>query len=35
MNGAKLKVTVLYDLLEEEPTEVPEEVPAPRKRAGP
>jgi D-alanine-D-alanine ligase len=30
----KLKVTVLYDLLEEEPVEVQEEVPAPRKRTG-
>src|ERR1700759_2279912 len=35
MNGTKLKVTVLYDLWEEEPTEVEEEVPAPRKRKGP
>jgi len=35
MNGTKLKITVLYDLWEEEPTEVPEEeVPAPRKRKG-
>ena len=33
MNGTKLKVTVLYDLWEEEPAEVPEEVPAPRKRS--
>ena len=32
MTGTKLKVTVLYDLWEEEPAEVPEEVPAPRKR---
>jgi D-alanine-D-alanine ligase len=32
MNGTKLKVTVLYDLWEEEPAEVEEEVPAPRKR---
>jgi D-alanine-D-alanine ligase len=31
---AKLKVTVLYDLWEEEPAEVPEEVPAPRNRKG-
>ncbi len=31
---AKLKVTVLYDLWEEEPVEVQEEVPAPRKRKG-
>src|SRR6202034_3891417 len=31
MNG-KLKVTVLYDLWEEEPVEVEEEIPAPRKR---
>jgi D-alanine-D-alanine ligase len=29
-----LKVTVLYDLWEEEPAEVQEEVPAPRKRKG-
>ena len=28
---AKLKITVLYDLWEEEPAEVPEEVPPPRK----
>ena len=35
MNGTKLKITVLYDLWEEEPVEVPEEeVPAPRKRKG-
>ena len=34
MAGAKLKVTVLYDLWEEEPAEVEEEVPAPRKRKG-
>jgi len=34
MTGGKLKVTVLYDLWEEEPAEVPEEVPAPRKRKG-
>jgi D-alanine-D-alanine ligase len=32
MTGGKLKVTVLYDLWEEEPAEVQEEVPAPRKR---
>src|ERR1700739_3520710 len=31
---AKLKVTVLYDLWEEEPAEVEEEVPLPRKRKG-
>jgi D-alanine-D-alanine ligase len=31
---AKLKVTVLYDLWEEHPAEVQEEVPAPRKRKG-
>ena len=31
---AKLKVTVLYDLWEEEPAEVPEDVPAPRNRKG-
>lgn len=31
---AKLKVTVLYDLWEEEPAEVQEEVPPPRKRKG-
>ena len=35
MTGGKLKVTVLYDLWEEEPAEVPEESPAPRKRKGP
>ena len=34
MTGTKLKVTVLYDLWEEEPVEVEEEVPAPRKRKG-
>jgi D-alanine-D-alanine ligase len=34
MTGTGLKVTVLYDLWEEEPAEVPEEVVAPRKRAG-
>ena len=34
MTGTKLKVTVLYDLWEEEPAEVPEEVPVPRKRKG-
>ncbi len=35
MNGTKLKITVLYDLWEDEPAEVPEEeVPAPRKRKG-
>jgi D-alanine-D-alanine ligase len=31
MIGTKLKITVLYDLWEEEPAEVQEEVPAPRK----
>jgi D-alanine-D-alanine ligase len=30
-----MKITVLYDLWEEEPVEVPEEVPTPRKRKGP
>ena len=35
MTGGKLKVTVLYDLWEEEPAELPEEAPAPRKRKGP
>src|SRR3984893_4536280 len=34
MTGGKLKVTVLYDLWEDEPAEVQEEVPAPRKRKG-
>src|SRR5580698_9447630 len=34
MTAKKLKVTVLYDLWGEEPVEVPEEVPAPRKRKG-
>src|ERR1700689_4369973 len=34
MAGTKLKVTVLYDLWEEEPAPVEEEVPPPRKRAG-
>ena len=34
MAGTKLKVTVLYDLWEEEPDEAQEEVPAPRKRKG-
>jgi len=34
MTGSKLKVTVLYDLWEEEPAEVEEEVPPPRKRKG-
>src|SRR6202142_3788699 len=34
MTGTKLKVTVLYDLWDEEPVEVQEEVPAPRKRKG-
>jgi D-alanine-D-alanine ligase len=29
-----MKITVLYDLWEDEPAEVPEEVPAPRKRKG-
>ncbi len=35
MGGTKLKITVLYDLWEEEPAEVPEEVPAPRKGKAP
>ena len=34
MAGTKLKVTVLYDLWEEEPAAVQEEAPAPRKRKG-
>jgi D-alanine-D-alanine ligase len=34
MTGTKLKVTVLYDTWEEEPPEVQEEVPVPRKRKG-
>jgi D-alanine-D-alanine ligase len=34
MTGTKLKVTVLYDLWEEEPTEVQEEAPVPRRRKG-
>ncbi len=34
MTGTKLKVTVLYDLWEEEPAEVQEEAPPPRKRKG-
>ncbi len=34
MTGPKLKVTVLYDLWEEEPAEVQEEAPVPRKRKG-
>jgi D-alanine-D-alanine ligase len=34
MTRTGLKVTVLYDLWEEEPAEVPEEVVAPRKRTG-
>lgn len=34
MTGTKLKVTVLYDLWEEEPAEVQEEAPAPRRRKG-
>jgi D-alanine-D-alanine ligase len=34
MAETKLKVTVLYDLWEEEPAEVQEEIPAPRKRKG-
>jgi D-alanine-D-alanine ligase len=34
MAGTKLKVAVLYDLWEEEPAEVQEETPAPRKRKG-
>jgi D-alanine-D-alanine ligase len=31
MTGSKLKITVLYDLWEEEPADVPEEAPVPRK----
>ena len=34
MTGRKLKVTVLYDLWEEGPTDEPEEVPVPRRRKG-
>ncbi|HVN92346.1 MAG TPA: hypothetical protein VMT38_01550 [Terracidiphilus sp.] len=34
MTGPKLKVTVLYDLWEEAPVEIEEEIPAPRKRKG-
>src|SRR6202020_2626588 len=34
MSETKLKVTVLYDLWEEESAEAPEEVPVPRKRKG-
>jgi len=34
MTGTKLKVTVLYDLWEEEPVEVEEEIPLPRRRKG-
>ena len=34
MAETKLKVTVLYDLWEEEPALVEEEVPTPRKRKG-
>ncbi len=34
MTGIKLKVTVLYDLWEEEPAEVQEEDAAPRQRKG-
>jgi D-alanine-D-alanine ligase len=34
IGGPKLKVTVLYDLWEEEAAEVQEEAPAPRKRKG-
>jgi D-alanine-D-alanine ligase len=34
MTGTKLKVTVLYDLWEEEPAEEQEEAPPPRKRKG-
>ena len=34
MTGTKLKVTVLYDLWEEEPAEVEEEIPPPRRRKG-
>src|SRR6201996_2881361 len=34
MSESNLKVTVLYDLWEEETAEAPEEVPAPRKRKG-
>ncbi len=35
MAGTKLKVTVLYDLWEEEPAEAPQEDPAPPERKGP
>ena len=35
MTGTKLKITVLYDLAEEDTEPLPEEVPAPRKRTGP
>jgi D-alanine-D-alanine ligase len=34
MTARKLKITILYDLWEEEPAEVEEEIPAPRKRKG-
>src|SRR5512132_3093965 len=34
MTGTKLKVAVLYDVWEEEPAEVQEEAPPPRKRKG-
>ena len=34
MTGTKLKVTILYDLWEEEPAEAQEEAPVPRKRKG-
>jgi D-alanine-D-alanine ligase len=34
MAGTKLKVTVLYDSWEDQPAEVQEEAPAPRKRKG-
>ncbi|HWE83905.1 MAG TPA: hypothetical protein VG267_03105 [Terracidiphilus sp.] len=34
MSGANLKVTVLYDLWEEQPAEVEEEAPPPRRRKG-
>jgi D-alanine-D-alanine ligase len=34
MTGTKLKVTILYDLWEEEPAEVQEEAPVPRRRKG-
>ena len=34
MTGRKLKITVLYDLWEEQPAEVEEEAPPPRRRKG-